>query len=243
MTDHIDIYTNLVVINQDKEFEIAETIKLNIENNKRITDLLQLVHNHLEKRNDGNKIYKMHAISTHMTGDAIKNVGSYVQSYFENGGDAYVHVMVSIDQSKHVAPLKVIKKAEAPVSQANKPVPQAVATVGGDHKTLTKYSYAESGEKYVKVLLDFPDAKNLIQKDNVTCTFGDRTFEILVNNYKGENYRFAVQNLHHRILTKDCSWSLKSNNVQVTLRKRKNEDNWWSLHKQKAVGEKAGDSD
>tara|TARA_B110000285_G_C14719545_1_gene421507 strand:- start:118 stop:444 length:327 start_codon:yes stop_codon:yes gene_type:complete len=108
---------------------------------------------------------------------------------------------------------------------------------------LTKYSYSESGEKYVKVLLDFPDAKNLIQKDNVTCTFGDRTFELQVLNYKGENYRFGVQNLHHRILTKDCSWSLKSNNVQVTLRKRKNEDNWWSLHKAKAVGEKAGDSD
>ena len=143
-----------------------------------------------------------------------------------------------------VAPLKVVKKPEAaPVSQDNYSVPNAVATVGNEHKTLTKYSYSESGEKYVKVLLDFPDAKNLIHKDNVTCNFGDRTFEIFVNNYKGENYRFGVQNLHHRILTKDCSWSLKSNNVQITLRKRKNEDNWWSLHKAKAVGEKAGDSD
>ena len=118
-----------------------------------------------------------------------------------------------------------------------------MAQVGSEYKTMTKYSYSESGEKYVKVLLDFPDAKNLIKKEQVQCTFGERTFEILIAGYKGENYRFGVQNLHHRILPKDCSWSLKSNNVQVTLRKRKNEDNWWSLHKQKAVGEKDGDSD
>ena len=102
MSDQIDIYTNLVVINQNKEFEVAETVKLNIQSSKRITDLLQLVHNHLEKRNDGNKVYKMHAISKHITGDPIKNVASFVQSYFEDKSDAYVHVMVSVDQSKHV---------------------------------------------------------------------------------------------------------------------------------------------
>ena len=78
MGDHIDIYTHLVVINQNKEFEIAETVKVNIQQYQRISDLLQLVHNHLEKRNDGNKVYKMHAISTYITGDAIRNIGSYV---------------------------------------------------------------------------------------------------------------------------------------------------------------------
>ena len=51
----------------------------------------------MEKRNDGNKVYKMHAISRCMTGDPIKNVGSYLQSYFEDKDDAYVHVMVSVD--------------------------------------------------------------------------------------------------------------------------------------------------
>ena len=78
MADQIEIYTNLVVINHNKEFEIAETIKLNIQQTQRISDLLQLVHNHLAKRNDGNKVYKMHAISTYLTGAPIKNIGSYV---------------------------------------------------------------------------------------------------------------------------------------------------------------------
>jgi len=40
-----------------------------------------------------------------------------------------------------------------------------VGTTNSSYKTLTKYTFYESGEKYVKVLLDFPDAKKLISKD------------------------------------------------------------------------------
>ena len=47
----------------------------------------------------------------------------------------------------------------------NKPVGAVISQVGSEYKTMTKYSYSESGEKYVKVLLDFPDAKNLIKKE------------------------------------------------------------------------------
>ena len=129
------------------------------------------------------------------------------------------------------------------VNATNKPVAAQISSVNSNHKTLTKYSYSESGEKYIKVLLDFPDAKILIKKEDVHCTFGERSFEILIDNYKGENYKFAVPKLHHRILVKDCSFSFKSSNVQITLRKRKNTDHWWSLHKAKAVGEKDGDTD
>jgi len=44
-------------------------------------------------------------------------------------------------------------------------------------------------------------------------------------------------------LPPDCSFGFKSNNVVITLRKKRNGDNWWSLFKQKAVGEREGDSD
>ena len=240
------LYTHLVVINSAKEFEIAETVKIEIGEDKRLIDLLQLVHNHLESRNDGNKVYKMHNVAVALHGDEIKNFGRYVSTVFENGAEVFVRVFVSVDTSKHVRPVAMNPQpaavAVAPTG-VNKPVAAHVSLDTSNYKTLTKYSYSESGEKYVKVLLDFPDAKNLIKKEDVHVTFGVRSFEILVNNYKGANYKFAVPNLHHRILTKDCSFSFKSNNVQITLRKRKNTDHWWSLHKAKAVGEKAGDTD
>ena len=108
---------------------------------------------------------------------------------------------------------------------------------------MTKYTFYESGEKYVKVLLDFPDAKKLIKRDQIKCQFDIRSFEIFVHGYKGEDFRFAVPKLHCKICPEDCSFGFKSNNVVVTLRKKKIEDNWWSLHKAKAVGEKPGDSD
>ena len=108
---------------------------------------------------------------------------------------------------------------------------------------MTKYTFYESGEKYVKVLLDFPDAKKLIQRDQIKCDFDTRSFEIFIHGYKGQDYRFAVPKLHCKICPEDCSFGFKSNNVVVTLRKKKLDDNWWSLHKAKAVGEKAGDSD
>jgi len=118
-----------------------------------------------------------------------------------------------------------------------------LSTTNSSYKTMTKYTFYESGEKYIKVLLDFPDAKKLISKDQITCNFDVRSFEIFINDYKGANYTFAVPKLHCRILPPDCSFGFKSNNVVITLRKKRNGDNWWSLFKQKAVGEKEGDSD
>ena len=148
-------------------------------------------------------------------------------------------------------PIAVKPKAPAPVKPTSSSASTGEAgnqvvsliTDDGSYKTLTKYSFHESGEKYVKVLLDFPDAKKLLTKDKVTCTFEVRSFEILIHDYKGENYKFAVPKLHCRIAPPDCSFSFKSNNVQITLRKKRDGDNWWSLFKQKAVGEKEGDSE
>ena len=121
--------------------------------------------------------------------------------------------------------------------------PENLTEYGSKFKTMTKYTYFESGEKYVKVLLEFKGAKTELKLSNIKCNFAERSFEVFVEDYKGDSFKFAVPKLHHRILPKDCSFSLKSDNVQITLRKKKEDDNWWSLFKQKAVGEKAGDSD
>ena len=106
-----------------------------------------------------------------------------------------------------------------------------VSSTDANYKTCTKYTFYESGEKYVKVLLDFPDAKKLLSKDKIQCNFDIRSFEIMIHDYNGENFTFAVPKLHCRILPPDCSFGFKSNNVVVTLRKKRNGDNWWSLFK------------
>ena len=69
-------------------------------------------------------------------------------------------VNVSVDTSKHVQPLAKVPVAAKPSAKAD-----TLAEVGSKYKTMTKYTYFESGEKYVKVLLDFPDAKKLLKDD------------------------------------------------------------------------------
>ena len=153
----------------------------------------------------------------------------------EDEGHLYLWTDVHVDSKKHVEPIQVRTFDEKPKKA------ETLSEVASNYKILTKYSFSESG-KYVKVLFDFPDAKNLIKKEQVQTNFEKRSFEIMIAGYKGENFKFAVPKLQCRICPPDCSWSLKSNNVQVSLRKKGLEDNWWSLFKQKAVGEKEGDS-
>ena len=153
-------------------------------------------------------------------------MGSLFDEALEDA-ELYVSVEISIDTAKTVAPLAV-----RPAASTDSKV-TALSGTGSDskYKTMTKYTFYEDKEKYVKVLLDFPDAKKLLTKDNLVCTFEERSFTLLVNDYKGEYFKFAVPKLHCRILPPDCSFSLKSNNVQVTLRKKNQADHWWSLFK------------
>ena len=68
-------------------------------------------------------------------------------------------------------------------------------------RTITKYSYFESGDKWVKVLL--PDLANLGDhpKDKVSIEFtSQRSFEVKVEGFKGANWQFAVPKTQCRIL-------------------------------------------
>ena len=229
-----------MVADHSGQKQVAQTMRVKIELEKKVTDMVQKIHDMLAQQNDGNKNYKIKSVSLSRDGAPLKNYGSYVQSYFDDDQAFWVNVDIGIDTTKSVKPIAV----SAP-STANTKVDAATASnlVGANYKTLTKYTFYESGEKYVKVLLDFPDAKKLLTKDQIKCTFENRSFEIFIENYKGQSYKFAVPKLHCRILPPDCSTGFKSNNVVITLRKKRNEDNWWSLFKAKAVGEVEGDSD
>jgi hypothetical protein len=140
--------------------------------------------------------------------------------------DVYCYLDVEVDPKKYVKPIET------------KAVPTKSTTddIGvGAFKTVTKFSFYESG-KWVKVLLDFPDIK-VVPKENVTSEFNKRSFSVKVLDYKGANYQFTVPKTHCPILPEASYVSFKTNNIQINLRKAKDDDNWWSLFKQKAVGE------
>ena len=107
------------------------------------------------------------------------------------------------------------------------------------YKTLTKYTYYESGKDYVKV--DLADLAGVTSQDKITVDFQNRALTVRVENFKGANYQFSVPKLQCKILPKDCSWLVKSSGLQLKLRKKKSDDNWYSLFKTKAIGERDSD--
>jgi hypothetical protein len=137
---------------------------------------------------------------------------------------------------KHVKPIEV-KKPAATSAAAKAPV-----TLASDDKfvSLAKYSYYESGKKWVKVLLDFKDIKNH-PADKVTVEFKPRSFTVRVMEFKGQNYQFQVPKTQCAIVPEECSHTIKSDTIQISLRKAKDDDNWWSLFRTKAVGEVLSD--
>lgn len=52
---------------------------------------------------------------------------------------------------------------------------------------MTKYTFYESGKKWVKVLIEFKGIKNH-GEDKISCTFNKRSLQLKILNYNGHNY-------------------------------------------------------
>ena len=135
----------------------------------------------------------------------------------------------------------------AAASSASVKAPVAAATTKESmlkYKTITKYSYFESGDKWIKVLL--PDLAGLKDHpaDKIKVEFlSNRSFSVAVHDFNGQNWQFTVPRTQCRILEKACTFSHKSSGLQISLRKKNTADNWWSLFKSKAIGERDTDEE
>ena len=111
-------------------------------------------------------------------------------------------------------------------------------------RTITKYSYFESGDKWVKVLLSDLTGLKDHPTEKVKVEFPtNRSFSVIVLDWKGQNWQFTVPRLQCRILPQACTFSHKSSGLQISLRKKNTSDNWFSLFKTKAIGERDSDDD
>lgn len=135
------------------------------------------------QRNDGNKVYEILAVSPMFMGAPLP-LGLSASSILSEGTDVYVTVRITIDSSKHVKPL-----ATSTPSVAGKPT----TTIGAadtdvllKFRTITKYSYFESGDKWIKVLLSDLTGLKDHPADKVKVEFPtDRSFSVVVLDWKG----------------------------------------------------------
>lgn len=111
-----------------------------------------------------------------------------VSSYFDLNDDVYCHVEITVDTKKHVKPVEV-----RPTLPAKGPLKEI--TTDEKFVTIVKYSYYESGSKWVKVLLDgFKDIKSH-PKEKIFIEFKPRSFTLRIMDFNGKNYQFQVPKL------------------------------------------------
>lgn len=131
---------------------------------------------------------------------------------------------------------EVTKEKKNEEKKLEEPKPMKVEDTSEVFETLTAYSYYESGKKWVKVLIPF---KGIGQhpKENIEVTFKERSFDVKIRKMNNKNYRFRVIKLQCKINPSQSYFTQKTNDIQVSLSKFKDDDNWYSLFKTMAVCE------
>ena len=179
---------------------ICETLKLKLPSleSSLVNDVVTQVREYLtQSRNDGNKVYEVLAISTEFMGVPLP-LGLAAGSIFTSGSDVYATIRVTVDVKRHIAPISSTPKPS--VAAASSPaMNMASAAMPSTNekllkfRTITKYSYFESGDKWIKVLL--PDLAGLSSHpaDKIKVEFpNNRSFSVEVLDLNGQNWQFTV---------------------------------------------------
>lgn len=135
---------------------------------------------------------------------------------FDEKGDVYV--------------VRAEERKEAPTVPVQTAVDTALVYI-----TLTKYSFYEADEEWVKVIVPLEGVKNH-PKESIETEFREKSFQIKVNNLQGKHYIFGVPRLQCHIVPSSCKYIRGTDKLVISLKKVKSSDNWHSLFKAKTVG-------
>lgn len=107
---------------------------------------------------------------------------------------------------------------------------------------MSKYSFYDNGDQWVKVLLELKEVGKL-DKGQLKGEFLPRSFGLKIHGYEGKDWIFRVPRLHFKINPDKCKFLLKPDKIIISLCKYKENDNWFTLFKQKMVGEVPSDDE
>ena len=155
----------------DPTRSILETIKLP-RGGRTVQDVKDQVLAYLRsERDDGNKIYTVQSVHPFdVESEAREDVPEIAE-------DIFVVVSVEVDTSRHVKPLEMREAFDK-----SKVL----------FKTLTKYTYFESGKNYIKVQLSELAG---LTKEVCEVEFQNRSLSVKVFDFNGQNFQFAVLKL------------------------------------------------
>jgi len=189
---------------QSIKYEVAQEVKT-------ILDFKGKLSKHLDSLFKSQNI-KYTPLTVNKTIDAPPlNDISKLRMYFESLDDIFIKV------STEVIPI---------ATTSNEPKKDIVLT----YQTLNTYSFYESSQKFVRVLIPVPGIEKVL-KENIISHFEEESLEIKINKAAhGNNYRFNVPKLYLKIKPDECDTMVKGDRLVLKLRKARDSDSWTYLY-------------
>ena len=78
-------------------------------------------------------------------------------------------------------------------------------------------------------------------KDLISSRFFDTSFDITIHDFNKKDLRFGVPRTQCKLNAAESQITIKNDRITIWIRKIKTDDNWFSLHKKKLIGESIDD--
>jgi hypothetical protein len=156
-------------------------------------------------------------------------VASVKVSKFEKGAEIGADVLVS-SFFEPFDDIWVVKKEEKKEVFSHLPPPAALQFV-----SLSKYSFYEYDNNWVRVEVPFPGV-GIHDKRKISCEFDVNSFVLKILEFEGKNYQFSVMRMQCNVQKELCKFAVLKDKIRISLRKVKENDNWFSLFKTKTIG-------
>ncbi|EGR27497.1 hypothetical protein IMG5_195010 [Ichthyophthirius multifiliis] len=204
------VYVHLKFAHSEQEYQtyLHEIPQDKLDNDYTLNNFIQ---DAAKTRTDINLQYAQ--LLTNESAKPIKNLNMLFSNFFDQKSDVYI----ICDQPQPIAVGRVDEKKIY-------------------YETIKNFTFYESGEWSVKVLLDFPKIHQHNAK-KISCRFLETSFELKVHEFNGKNYQFSAPRTMYSLDPEKSKIQIKENQIVILIRKAKKEDSWFTLFKVKCIGE------
>jgi len=156
----------------------------------------------------------------------------------------------SVSPKTEEDPSPATTSTPAPVVAASTPIYTGAPVNSLKYNSIDRFAFdaGTSSDKFVTLYLPLAGVGSILnKKEQISCEFGNDSFDVSVLNLNGKNYRLKRDNLEHDIDPEKSKYIVKADKIVVKLHKIKGEygsfDFWSKLTdaKRKAKSKKGAD--
>ncbi|KAK8792967.1 hypothetical protein WA158_005131 [Blastocystis sp. Blastoise] len=129
-----------------------------------------------------------------------------------------------------------VESSSEPSVPIASPVQIKTATVSKSESfiTVTSFSWDQDTKKVFIYLMDGFEGIGNVPKEQITSSFSNNSFELVIKGFNNKNYKFAQNNLFGEIDAEKSSVKIGKNRITIYLIK-KDSNNWDSMNRTKPL--------